>query len=405
MTAPSPPTPPLQFPSHPHPRTWFLTSAASALGIAVARAVLAHGDDTVLCVEPEELGLLTRARGLANGHKALFSGSNGLGAGPGSERAEDFVQFVTDEYVESSIIGQCQAAIAQAVEAFGKIDILFCCSSEAVIGTVEELAACPRTLTLIREQFETNFFSPVNIIKAALPAMREKRSGHIIVLTGITSHLGTPGLGIYCASGWALEGFCDVRPRFSFHETHFVFAKLHIISTLAICFSSSHVRPQSLAYEIAPFNIKMTILQPNLEINVLTNKVSSAPLLPAYSPLTHPAPLSRSIVGGLLDRLSHNAPSPSYEHLPQALHSTEKIEIVYPSLPPEMKSALLAETIHALVAVGGHENPPGRHIVGFEAVASVKEKLKTVSEELEDFVEVSAAVDIDEGHAGETNGG
>jgi len=62
-----------------------------------------------------------------------------------------------------------------------------------------------------------------------------------------------------------------------------------------------------------------------------------------------------------------------------------------------MKNALLAETIHALVAVGGHENPPGRHIVGFEAVASVKEKLKTVSEELEDFVEVSAAVDIDEG--------
>ncbi|MCJ1419099.1 hypothetical protein MMC32_005451 [Xylographa parallela] len=427
MTAPSPPTPPLQFPSHSHPRTWFLTSAASALGIAVARAVLAHGDDAVLCVEPEELDLLTRARALANGHKALFSGSNGLGAGPGSERAEEFVQFVTHEvdtdegwrercrvvgldgrwprrdmeaeeaavahedtviytwltpYAESSIIGQCQAAIAQAVEAFGKIDILFCCSSEAVIGTIEELAACPRTLTLIREQFETNFFSPVNIIKAALPAMREKRAGHIIVLTGITSHLGTPGLGIYCASGWALEGFCD-----------------------------------SLAYEIAPFNIKMTILQPNLEINVLTNKVSSAPLLPVYSPLTHPAPLSRSIVGGLLDRLSANPPSPSdesssftdasvpSEHLPQALHSTEKIEIVYPSLPPELKSALLAETIHALMAVGGHENPPGRHIVGFEAVASVKEKLKTVSEELEDFVEVSAAVDIEEGHVGETNGG
>ncbi|MCJ1294988.1 hypothetical protein MMC34_006548 [Xylographa carneopallida] len=213
MTAPSPSTPPLQFPSHPYPRTWFLTSAASALGIAVARAVLAHGDETVLCIEPEEHGLVTRARGLANGHRALFAGSNG----PGSERAGAFVRFVTEEVdaveewrgrcrivgLDGSIIGQCQAAIAQAVQAFGKIDILFCCSSEgspvpvllpsttanrapAVIGTVEELAACPRTLTLIREQFETNFFSPVNIIKAALPAMREKRGGHIIVLTGIS---------------------------------------------------------------------------------------------------------------------------------------------------------------------------------------------------------------------------
>ena len=70
-----------------------------------------------------------------------------------------------------------------------------------------------------------------------------------------------------------------------------------------------------------------------------------------------------------------------------------------------MASALPAETVHALVAVGGHENPPGRHIVGFEAVASVKEKLKTVSEELEDFVEVSAAVDIEEGQGGVGDGG
>jgi len=98
MTTPSPhPTPPLQFPSHPHPRTWLLTSAASALGIATARAVLAHGDDTVLCVEPEELSLLIRARGVVNGSKALFSGSNGLDAGPEAERAEAFVQFVKDE--------------------------------------------------------------------------------------------------------------------------------------------------------------------------------------------------------------------------------------------------------------------------------------------------------------------
>ena len=48
----------------------------------------------------------------------------------------------------------------------------------------------------------------------------------------------------------------------------------------------------------------------------------------------------------------------------------------------------------AIAAIGGHDNPPARHIVGFEGVESVKEKLKTVSEELEDFLEVSGAVDI-----------
>lgn len=55
------------------------------------------------------------------------------------------------------------------------------------------------------------------------------------------------------------------------------------------------------------------------------------------------------------------------------------------------------ETVHAITAIGGHENPPARHIVGSEGAASVREKLKTVSEELEDFIECSCAVDINVG--------
>lgn len=171
-------------------------------------------------------------------------------------------------------------------------------------------------------------------------------------------HLGTPGLGMYCASGWALEGFCD-----------------------------------SLAYEIAPFNIKMTIVQPTMEIGVLTNKIVSAPLLPQYAPENNPAPLFRGIIGGLLDRIQG---PPQNGHQVASTMATHEITALYPKLPAEMKASLLAETINAITAIGGHDNPPARHIVGHEAVASVKEKLKTVSEELEDFVEVSCAVDIDE---------
>ena len=55
---------------------------------------------------------------------------------------------------------------------------------------------------------------------------------------------------------------------------------------------------------------------------------------------------------------------------------------------------LISETVHALIAIGGHENPPARHIVGVEGVNAVKEKLKTVSEELEEFVDTSASADI-----------
>ena len=166
---------------------------------------------------------------------------------------------------------------------------------------------------------------------------------------------------MYCAAGWALEGFCD-----------------------------------SLAYEVAPFKIKVTIIQPNLEVNVLTNKITAAPSLPQYTPENNPAPLCRAIIGGLLDHIEGGRNAQGEEASRSRL-SGEEITSMYPILPKYMISPLIAETVHAIMAVGGHDNPPAKHIVGFEGVASVKEKLKTVSEELEDFVEVSCAVDIDEG--------
>lgn len=154
--------------------------------------------------------------------------------------------------------------------------------------------------------------------------------------------------------------------------------------------------PQSLAYEIAPFNIKLTIVQPNTEVNILTNKITSAPLLPQYSAENHPAPLCRNIISSLLHRIESGQSAANGDGQLDKLKSSETSSHL-PKLPPKMSESLLAETIHAVIAIAGHANPPARHIVGFEGVASVKEKLKTVSEELEDFVEVSCAADIADG--------
>lgn len=243
-----------------------------------------------------------------------------------------------------------------------------------MIGTVEELSANQRTLTMVRDQFEKNFFGPMNIIRAVIPHMRSLMNGHIIVLTGITGHLGTPGLSMYCASGWALEGFCD-----------------------------------SVAYEIAPFNIKLTIVQASVEIGILTNKITSSPAMKAYSrEYGHTAPIFRGILDGLLNRLpgiraeyppppEKDMQSPSSESERQSgpyLLSRDDVVSLYPPLSHAHTEKLIAETVHALTAIGGHENPPARHIVGVEGVASVKEKLKIVSEELEEFVDTSASADI-----------
>lgn len=264
--------------------------------------------------------------------------------------------------------------MAAGVHTFRGVDILFCCTSEAIVGTIEELGANHRTLTLVRDQFERNFFGPMNIIRAVIPQMRSQINGHIIVLTGITGHLGTPGLSMYCASNWALEGFCD-----------------------------------SIAYEIAPFNIKLTIVQPSVEIGILTNKVTSAPPMKEYSrEYGQTAPMFRGILDGLFNRLpgirseyppppEFDVQSPSSEAERQSgpwLLSRPEVVSMHPPLSAAHTEKLIAETIHAVTAIGGHENPPARHIVGVEGVASVREKLKTVSEELEEFVETSISADM-----------
>ncbi len=231
-----------------------------------------------------------------------------------------------------------------------------------MIGTVEELSATPATRNLVHEQFETIFFSQVNFIKAALPQFRAQHTGHILILTSIGGHIATPCMSMYSAATWALEGYCD-----------------------------------SLAYEIAPFNIKVTIVQPNKEIQSLTNKIIFAPPLPAYAydaDLNPPAPNMRDMLVNVLNSHPETAIEPSPLEGEGEVEGEDGIQYRYPRLPAAAYDKLVMETVHALTAIGGHENPPARHIVGFEGAVAVKEKLKTVTEELEDFVEASVAVDI-----------
>ncbi|GIZ46107.1 hypothetical protein CKM354_000924600 [Cercospora kikuchii] len=381
MSAPSeiklPRTP--KFPTHNAPRVWFLTCANSPIGISLCRHLLAHGDYVTAGVQPtefereeersrdfkdflEELSAPPAARDGQDDDDEPDEQGKTSRKEKGKERLEKeqrerelWKSRLRVVALDVKIMGQCQSAVAEAVRCFGRVDILFCCHSEIVVGTVEELSQSPRTLSLVKDQFEMNFFGPVNIIKATLPVFREKKNGHIVLMTAVTGHLGTPGLSMYCASQWAIEGYCD-----------------------------------SLAYEIAPFNIRMTIVQPNMEVNVLTHRITSAPPMVCYTDENNPAPLSRNILSSLLDKIEGSAEPTTGDQL----YSSE-VKSLYAPLSRGMKERLVAETVHAVAAIGGHDNPPARHIVGVEGVTAVKEKLKTVSEELEDFVECSCAADID----------
>jgi NAD(P)-dependent dehydrogenase (short-subunit alcohol dehydrogenase family) len=86
----------------------------------------------------------------------------------------------------------------------GRIDVLVNNAGFSVAGFGEDL-----TLAEIRTQFETNFFGNVAMSKAVIPAMRRQKSGHIIQIASVGGLVGTPLLGAYCASKFALEGFSE----------------------------------------------------------------------------------------------------------------------------------------------------------------------------------------------------
>jgi NAD(P)-dependent dehydrogenase (short-subunit alcohol dehydrogenase family) len=119
-----------------------------------------------------------------------------------------------------------QAAVEQAVKRardhFGRLDVVVNNAGFGLFGTVEEISA-----DQARAQMETNFFGALWVTKAALPILREQKSGHIIQVSSIGGVQAFPTLGLYHASKWALEGFS-----------------------------------QSLATEVQEFGIKVTLVEP-----------------------------------------------------------------------------------------------------------------------------------------------
>ncbi|GIH52411.1 NADP-dependent 3-hydroxy acid dehydrogenase YdfG [Microbispora rosea] len=113
-------------------------------------------------------------------------------------------------------------SVQRAKEHFGRLDVIVNNAGYAQIGAVEEL-----TEQDLRDQMETNLFGAVWVVQAALPHLREQRSGHIIQLSSAAGVIAMPLGGAYHASKWALEGLNE-----------------------------------ALAGEVAEFGVKLTIIEP-----------------------------------------------------------------------------------------------------------------------------------------------
>jgi len=158
-------------------RTWFVTGASSGFGLALVQGIIARGDQVVAAArKPEDIARL-----------AALSPNQ--------------VLAVRLDVTEGEEI---KAAVAEALDRFGAIDILINNAGYGLLSTVEEAEE-----EAIRRQFDTNFFGPAALIRAVLPSMRARRSGFIVNVSSTAGARGFAGSGYYSAAKAGLEALTE----------------------------------------------------------------------------------------------------------------------------------------------------------------------------------------------------
>jgi NAD(P)-dependent dehydrogenase (short-subunit alcohol dehydrogenase family) len=176
-------------------KVWFITGTSKGFGRIWAEAALERGDRVVAT---------------ARNADALSPLADTYG-----ERVLTLALDVTDK-------AAIDAAVTQAHEHFGRLDVVVNNAGYGLFGTIEEV-----TEAQARAQIETNLFGALWVTKAVLPILRAQGSGHIIQVSTIGGVNAFPGIGMYHASKWGLEGFT-----------------------------------QALAAEVKDFGIKVTLIEP-----------------------------------------------------------------------------------------------------------------------------------------------
>jgi NAD(P)-dependent dehydrogenase (short-subunit alcohol dehydrogenase family) len=211
--------------------------------------------------------------------------------------------------------------IEKTLDRFGRIDCIANCSGYGVIGACED-----QDEHEIRNQFETNFMGTLHIIQCTLPYFRQQSAGRYLIFSSTSGALGVPGLGPYCATKYAVEGLVE-----------------------------------AMLYEVDSFNIKATLVEPGLvrrdEPDSIANPLPTwghfliKPASEAYSHATSPALHAKRIIQWLGDK--------------QPTSAVKCAELVW--------------------QLGHCSYPPLRLLLGSYAIESIRDRLRSVTEELEDW--------------------
>ena len=176
-------------------KIWFITGVSGGLGRALAEQVAQQGDIVFGTVRKPE-------------------------------QVEQFNQLVHGKTfgleLDINNHSRIEILITHILDQFGRIDVLVNNAGYGLFGAIEEVS-----MEEARQQMETNFFSALAVTQAVLPVMRRQRAGHVVQISSMAGMRSSPGMGLYNASKFALEGFSE-----------------------------------ALALEAAHLNIKVTIVEP-----------------------------------------------------------------------------------------------------------------------------------------------
>ena len=159
-------------------KVWLVTGASKGLGLTLVKKLLTEGHSVV-----------ATSRTIAELQKAV------------SEENATFLPLEVDLINENSV----ENAVLKSVEKFGKLDVVVNNAGYGQLGTLEELTDLES-----RQNFDTNVFGSLNIIRKTMPYLREQKSGFIINIASIGGLTGEfAGWGIYCATKFAVVGFTE----------------------------------------------------------------------------------------------------------------------------------------------------------------------------------------------------
>lgn len=176
-------------------KTWFITGAAGGLAIQLVHHLLERGDRVAATI---------RKPGVLNELQAQY----------GSR--------LWQANLDLTNAAQIKEVAERAIGELGTIDVVVNNAAYGLYGAIEEASD-----DQLEHQFQTNVFGSLRVARAFLPHLRNRGVGHIVQIASKAGHYATPGMGVYCASKWAVEGAFE-----------------------------------ALAQEIAPFGIKTTIVDP-----------------------------------------------------------------------------------------------------------------------------------------------